>query len=141
MKVIYSKPVNNETAYKRWFDNNGTFDIWYKKAVSLYNYQNMNIPNELKLFLDKWNNKILEYKKTYIEQYPVKLAHIEFIYQDVVYAIYPANVSATYTTDFMSDEEYEASWDSLLEEYQRDIRDDLEKELGVEHSKYWGMLD
>ena len=71
----------------------------------------------------------------------MKLAHIEFIYKDVVYAIYPKNVSATYKTNFMSEEEYEVSWDSLFEEYQREIRDDLEKELGVKHSRYWGMLD
>ena len=41
----------------------------------------------------------------------------------------------------MSEEEYEVSWDSLFEEYEREIRDDLEKELGVIHSRYQGMLD
>ena len=141
MKVTYNKPNNNNYEYKQWFDNNGTFDIWYKDAVSLYDYQNLDIPNELKMFLDKWNKKILESKETFIEQYSVKLAHIEFIYNDVVYAIYPMNVSASYKTDFMSDEEYEVSWDSLLEEYQREIRNDLEKELEVKHSRYFGMLD
>ena len=93
------------------------------------------------MFLDKWNKKILEYKESFIEQYPVKLAHMEFIYDDVVYTIYPMNVSATYTTSFMSDKEYEVSWDSLFEEYQSEIRDDLEKKLGVKHSRYWGMLN
>ena len=44
-------------------------------------------------------------------------------------------------TDFMSNEEYEVSCDSLFEEYQREIIDDLEKELGVKLSRYWGMLD
>ena len=122
-------------------DNVVTFDIWYKDVVSLYDYQNLDILNQLKLFLDKWNKNMLEYKKTFIEQYSVKLAHIEFIYNDVVYAIYPMNVSASYKTDFMSDEEYEVSWDSLLEEYQREIRNDLEKELEVKHSRYFGMLD
>jgi len=141
MKVLYNKPENNNFEYKRWFDNNGNFDIWYKDSISLYDYQNLDIPNELKVFLDKWNKKILEYKESFIEQYPVKLAHIEFIYDDVVYAIYPMNVSATYTTSFMSDKEYEVSWDSLFEEYQSEIRDDLEKKLGVKHSRYWGMLD
>lgn len=139
MKVLYENP--NDFEYKRWFDNNGTYDIWYKKVTMLYNYQNLDIPIELKLFLDKWNIKIKDYKETYIERYPVKLAEIEFIYKDIVYAIYPSVVSATYTTNFMSDEEYEVSWDSLFEEYQREIRDDLEKELGVKHSRYWGMLD
>ena len=63
MKVIYTKPKDDNFEYKRWFDNNGTFDIWYKDVVSLYDYQYLDIPNELKLFLDKWNKKILEYKK------------------------------------------------------------------------------
>lgn len=141
MKVIYTKPKDDNFEYKRWFDNNGKFDIWYKDVVSLYDYQYLDIPNELKLFLDKWNKKILEYKKTFIEQYPVKLAHIEFIYNYIVCAIYPMNVSATYTTSFMSDEEYEVSWDALFEEYQREIRNDLERELDVKHSRYFGMLD
>ena len=138
MKVTYNKPNNDNYEYNRWFDNNGTFDIWYKDIVSLYDYQNLDIPNELKMFLDKWNKKVLEYKKTFVEQYPVKLARIEFIYDNVVYAIYPKNVSASYMTDFMSNE---VSWDSLFEEHEREIRDDLEKELGVKHSRYWGMLD
>ena len=141
MKVTYNKPNNDNYEYKRWFDNNGTFDIWYKDIVSLYDYQNLDIPNELKMFLDKWNKKVLEYKKTFVEPYPVKLARIEFIYDNVVYAIYPKNVSASYMTDFMSNEVYEVSWDSLFEEYQREIRKDLETELGVKHSRYWGMLD
>ena len=85
-------------------DNVVTFDIWYKDVVSLYDYQNLDILNQLKLFLDKWNKNMLEYKKTFIEQYLVKLAHIEFIYDDVV--IYPMNVSASYKTVFMKDEEY-----------------------------------
>ena len=141
MKVLYIKPESDEFAYNRWFDDNGTFDIWYKGVVGLYNYQNLDIPNELKAFLDKWNQKIVAYKEKYVERYPVKLAHIEFIYQDVVYSMYPMNVSASYMTDFMSDEEYEVSWDSLFEEYELEIRKDLEKELGVKHSRYWGMLD
>lgn len=141
MKVLYKEPKQNNFKYKRWYDNNGTFDIWYKDTIMLYDYQNMDIPNELKLFLDKWNEKMLDYKEKFKEMYPVKSAHIEFIYEDVVYVIYPMNVSATYMTSFMSDEEYEVGWDSLFEEYQREIRDDLEKELGVKHSRYFGMLD
>ena len=97
--------------------------------------------NELKQFLDKWNNKMKEYKKTYIEKYPIKLAHIEFIYLEEVYVIYPNVISATYTTSFMSDEEYECSWDSLFEVFQKEIRTDLLKDLGVKHSRYFGMLD
>ena len=141
MKVIYTKPVENEFEYNRWFDDKGSVDIWYKDVVMLYNYQNLDIPEELKKFINKWNDKILEYKKTYRELYPVKLAHIQFIYKEVVYSLYPMNVSASYTTNFMSDEDYEVSWDSLFEYYEHEIRDDLEKELGVIHSRYWGMLD
>ena len=141
MKVIYTKPVENEFEYNQWFDDKGSVDIWYKDVVMLYNYQKLDIPDELKKFIDKWNNKILEYKKTYRELYPVKLAHIQFIYKEVVYSLYPMNVSASYTTNFMSDEDYEVSWDSLFEYYEHEIRDDLEKELGVIHSRYWGMLD
>ena len=141
MKVLYSKPDESDFRYNRWFDNNGTFDIWYKDVVMLYNYREKDIPNELKLFLDKWNKKMLEYKETYVEMCPVKLAHIEFIYEDVVYVIEPINVSASYMTSFMSDKEYEVSWDSLFETYQYEIRKDLKSELGVEHSRYWGMLD
>lgn len=139
--MLYSKPEESDFRYNRWFDNNGTFDIWYKDVVMLYNYREKDIPNELKLFLDKWNKKMLEYKETYVEMCPVKLAHIEFIYEDVVYVIEPINVSASYMTSFMSDKEYEVSWDSLFETYQYEIRKDLKSELGVEHSRYWGMLD
>ena len=141
MEIIHTMPKNDDISYNRWFDDNGTFDIWYKDVVSLYDYQNLDIPNELRRFLDKWNKKILEYKKKIIEQYPVKLARIEFIYNDIVYSIHPINVSATYKTDFMSDEEYEVSWDYLFEEYELEIRKDLEKERGVKHSRYFGMLD
>ena len=140
MKVLYSKP-NNCAKYIKWSDNNGIHDIWYEKVTYIFDYKNMDLPNELLEFLDKWKNKILEYKKSYIEMYPVKLAHIEFIYKDVVYGIYPATVSATYTTNFMSDHEYETSWDSLFECYQREIRDEMRKELGVEYSRYIGFLD
>ena len=138
--ILYSKP-DDVTLYKRWYDNNDTYDIWYKDEVRLYDYQNLNITNELKLFLDKWNNKINEYKKTYIEQYPVKLARIEFIYKEEVYVLSPMNVSCFYMSNFMSEEEYEVSWDSLFEVYEKEIRDDLETELGVIHSRYFGMLD
>ena len=53
MKVMYSKPKNDDFKYNRWFDKNGTFDIWYKDVVTLYNYQYLDIPNELKIFLGK----------------------------------------------------------------------------------------
>ena len=51
MKVTYKKPKDENFRYKRWFDNNGSFDIWYKDAVSLYDYQSLDIPIELKMFL------------------------------------------------------------------------------------------
>ena len=141
MNVIYVKPNEDEDIYYRWFDENGTFDIWYERPTMLFNYEELNLPIELKEFLDKWSLKFSELKKNYVELYPVKLAKIEFIYKDVIYSLYPSSVKATYKTNFMSDEEYEVSWDSLFELYQRDIRNDLKEELGVIHSRYWGMLD
>lgn len=140
MKVYYTEPKDNKH-YLKWFDNNGKFDIWYEKATMLFDYNEKDIPLELKNFLDKWSKKIEEYKESYVELCPVKLAHIEFIYNDVVYAIYPKTIKATYMSSFMSDEEYEVEWDSLFETYQREIRDDMEKELDVKYSRYWGFLD
>lgn len=140
MKVYYTEPKDNKR-YLKWFDNNGKYDIWYEEATMLFDYNEADIPLELKNFLDKWSKKIEEYKENYVELYPVKLAHIEFIYNDVVYSIYPNTVKATYMTSFLSDKEYEVEWDSLFETYQREIRDDMEKELGVKYSRYWGFLD
>lgn len=140
MKVLYNDPKNS-LKYNKWFDENGKYDIWYESATMLFNYKEENIPIELINFLDKWKDKINEYRKTYRELYPVKLAHIEFIYKDVLYSIYPTTIGATYKSSFMSDKEYDVSWDSLFEVYEREIRDDLEKELGVKHSRYYGFLD
>jgi len=139
MKVLYSEPI--EKGYYRWMDNTGLHDIWYKDEVSIYSPNKEGIPQELKIFLEKWTEKIKEYKETYVEMYPVKLAEIKFIYQDIVYSINPYTVSATYMTNFLRDEYYEVEWDSLFETYQREIRDDLKKELGVKYSKYIGFLD
>lgn len=36
MKVLYKNPENDN--YKKWFDNNGTFDIWYEEATTLFDY-------------------------------------------------------------------------------------------------------
>ena len=69
------------------------------------------------------------------------MAKIEFIYQDIVYCILPISISSTYKSSFMSDKEYDVSWDSLFEKYEKEIRDDLKKELNVNHSRYFGMLD
>jgi len=140
MKVLYEKPDN--IMYNRWFDDTGSFDIWYLKTTTIpSNFNNLDIPDELKEFLNKWCLKIEEYKKNYIELYPVKLAHIEFIYKDVIYNIEPETINATYKSSFMSDEEYDVSWDSLFEKYEKEIRDDLKKSLGVIHSRYYGFLD
>ena len=140
MKIKKTEPKNKNLYYK-WFDNTGEYDIWYKKPTMIFHYKEDKIPMELKSFLDKWYNKMENYKIDYVENYPVKLAKIEFIYKDVVYAIYPTTIKATYTTSFLNDSPYEASWDSLFEYYQKEIRDDMEKELGVIHSRYYGFLD
>lgn len=141
METFYDKPSNPEN-YHRWFDNKKTYDIWYTQVTHLYDYRNKDIPEELVAFLDKWSTRFEEYKKDYVEVYPVKLAEITFIYKDFIYSIHPSTVSATYRTNFGEGEEYyEIGWHSLFEEFQRAIRDDMEKELGIIHSKYNGFLD
>ena len=56
MKVVYEKPREDQYLMRKWFDDNGEFNIWYEEVINLYNYQSLDIPNELKRFLDKWNN-------------------------------------------------------------------------------------
>ena len=126
----------------KWYDDNGSFDIWYLRVTNIYsNYNEMELPIELVEFLNKWCKKIDEYRKTYKELYPVKLAHIEFIYKDIIYNITPSTIKATYKSSFMSDEEYDVSWDSLFESYEKEIRDDMKESLGIVHSRYFGFLD
>ena len=140
MKIIYEDP--KDILYHRWVDNDGPHDMWYKNSIYIADdYKDMDIPRELAEFLDKWTLKIEEYKKSYAELYPVKNTRITFIYQEYVYEITPITLSATYRTNFMSDEYYDAPWHSLFEEYQRDIRDSLKAELGVKYSRYIGFLD
>ena len=141
MSVYYSnnKPSDDPLLY-RWHENFTFHDIWYDK-VSFIVHPKEDLPAPILAFLERWREKIEEYKKTYREQYPVKLAKIEFIYEDTVYALFPPAVGATYETSFMSDAPYEVSWDSLFEEYEREIREDLAATLGVEHSRYSGCLD
>jgi len=142
MRIIYEEPKEEDKyKYKRWMDEDSNRYMWYENSTSLYDYKTEDIPQELKDFLDKWTDKIRVYKESFCERYPVKLAEIEFIYKDIVYSIYPKTVGATYMTDFLLGYMYEVSWDSLFEEYQREMRDDLKNELGVIHSRYWGMLD
>lgn len=140
MEILFTKP--DGILYKKWCDDGGSYDMWYKNETHIYSPEKANdIPDELRAFLIEWKEKIAEYKETYREQYPVKLAHIDFIYKNVVYKITPKTVGATYETDFMSDKPYEVEWDSLFETYEREIRDDLKTKLGVVHSKYNGFLD
>ena len=139
MKVVYKEP--NQKGYYRWCDNNGLHNVWYKEIISLFDYEEKDIPDKLRNFLDKWTNKIQKYKETYQEMYPVKLAHIEFIYQDTVYCIYPETIKATYKSNFLRDDYYDVSYDSLFETYQRELRSELEKDLGVIYSRYIGFLD
>ena len=138
MRVIYEDP--NDIKHNKWIVDDNVV-VWYKEVTSLENYNNKDVPVELKKFLDKWNNLINKYKKSYKEEDPVKLAKIEFIYKDIIYAVCPVDVSATYKSNFMSDSEYDVSWDSLFEKYEKEIREDLKKELGVKYSRYFGMLD
>ena len=116
--------------------------MWYKNSFYITDdYRKQDIPKELVEFLDEWTIKIAEYKKAFVERYPVKNASIKFIYQEYVYEITPLTLLATYRTNFMSDEYYDVPWHSLFEEYQKAIRDDLETKLGVKYSNYIGFLD
>ena len=140
MKILYTKP--DSILAKKWYDDGGSYDIWYQNETSIYHPEKMpDIPEELRAFLIKWRGKMEEYKKDYRELYPVKLAHIDFIYQDVVYKISPMTVGASYLTDFMSDKPYEVSWDSFFEAHEREIREDMKASLGITHSRYTGFLD
>ena len=139
MKVLYNDP--NDKRYYKWMDNNGAHDIWYLEIESIYDYKKNGLDEKLVNFLNKWDNKIKKIRDEYIELYPVKRARIECIYNDIVYAIYPSTISATKLSNWLSNEYYEIPWDSLFESYQRDIRDDMEKELGIVYTKYIGFLD
>ena len=141
MKVYYEEP-NDGSFYFRWKHPITEQTVWYKSITNIYDYKTVeNLPTELLAFLDMWTEKIAEYKKTFSEPYPVKLAKIQFIYNDVIYRIFPSTVGATYETDFLSDHFYTVSWDSLFEAYEKEIRDDMEKHLGVTFSEYTGFLD
>ncbi|MBR2650469.1 MAG: hypothetical protein IKD45_02295 [Clostridia bacterium] len=141
MKVFYEEP-NDGTFYYKWTDSDSGQTVWYKNTTDIYSYDKAEgLPSELVAFLDKWTDNIAEYKKTFREPYPVKLARIQFIYKDIIYRIYPSTVGATYETDFMSDHFYEVPWDSLFEAYQREIRDDMKDTLGIAFSSYTGFLD
>ncbi len=140
MKVIYEDP-KDRVHYCRWREGDTAFDIWYERAIPIRRADDPKIPAELQAFLQKWCDRIEQYKKTYREAYPVKMAKVEFIYKDEVYAILPPAVSASYETDFMSDTPYLVSWDSLLEAYEGELRADLRESLGVARSRYFGMLD
>ena len=136
MKVLYNNPNNDK--YYKWIDENGVHDIWYEDLTRIYsNYNEMDIPQELKDFLEKWDNLMQNYKEDFIEMYPVKLAKILFIYNDYVYCIFPTTISATEISIFGK----EVECDSLFEAYQKNIRDDLKKSLGVTYTRYIGFLD
>lgn len=140
MKVLYEEPTKAE-GYTRWSEEGVAYDLWYKKTTMIFDPRMEGLPEKLVSFLLKWGEKIKEYKKTYREAYPAKLAKIEFIYEGVFYTLYPAAVGATYETDFMSDKPYTVSWDSLFECYEKEIRDDMKATLGIERSRYFGFLD
>lgn len=136
MKVLYNNP--NDNKYYKWIDENGVHDIWYEDLTRIYgDYKKTDIPQELKDFLSKWEKSIQEYKKDFVEMYPVKLAKILFIYNDCAYCIFPITINATEISIFGK----EVEWDSLFEAYQREIRNDLENSLGVKYTRYIGFLD
>ena len=140
MSIYYGEKPSDDTLLYRWHENFNFFDIWYDD-VTFIAHAKESLPAPLLDFIDRWRLKIKEYMKTYREMYPVKSAKIEFIYDDTVYALLPTAIGATYESSFMSDAPYEVSWDSLFEEYEKQIREDLARTLGVTHSRYSGYLD
>lgn len=129
MSVVYLKP-NDLSKFSRWTDYNGMFfDIWYENSKIIYlSPKNSDIiPSEIKEFLNVWKNKIKKENNDYQEMYSVKSAMIEFIYKDELYILMPYSLDIDY--------------DSLLEKYQSQIRNDLHKKLGIEYSRYKGFLD
>lgn len=139
MEVVYINP--KDPKYYQWIDNNGIHDIWYLDIINIYDYKKSNLPDKLIILLDKWNEKMIKLREKFEEGYPVKSAKILFIYKDFVYCIYPSTISSMTKSIFKENEGYILPWDALFEAYQKDIRDDLEKELGVKYSKYIGFLD
>lgn len=128
--AILRKDPNDFWGYRRWCNNGIYYDIWFKSSDVIivgWNYHNDNLPQEICRFLNKWNKIMAERKKNFREMYPVKNAKIEFIFKEEVYRLLPCSVGA--------EEE------SFFEDNQRDIRDDLEKTLGIDYSRYFGMLD
>ena len=141
MKIFYKKP-KNDVKFSCFRDSRNEWEVWYEWEKVVYlSAPKENIPDELRAFIEKWTKKIQEYKKTFRELYPVKNAKIVFLYKDQVYYLYPMGVGATYESDFITGVMCEYDWDALFEEYQREIRDDMEKELGIKYSAYYGMLD
>lgn len=140
MSVYYTEKNDPDLSLCRWHENFRYLDIWYDDVTYIGN-PSEKLPTPLNAFIERWRERIKEYMKTYRERYPVKMAKIEFIYEDNVYALLPTAVGATYESTFMSEEPYEVSWDSLFEEYEKEIREDLAHTLGVTHSRYSGYLD
>jgi len=143
MKIYFEKPTDSShyscfratTVGEAW-------EIWYEwEKVKYLSQKPQDIPDELRAFLEKWTKKMQVYKESFRELYPVKNAKITFLYKEQVYYLYPSAVGATYESDFLTGEMHEYDWDAFFEEYQREIRDDMKKELGIEYSAYYGMLD
>lgn len=140
MSIYYTKEANTDAILYCWHEDYNYLDIWYDRVISIAPSCE-DIPAPLAEFVERWKENIREYMKSYRERSPVKMAKIEFIYEDEVYAILPTTIGAVYESTFMSDTPYTVSWDSLLEEYQSQIREDFARTLGVTHSRYSGYLD
>ena len=130
MKVFYTEP-SDDTNYKIWFDHIGIHDIWYENSTKIVDYENMNIPEELQKLLNKWKKKFSKYEKAYLISHKIKDNAIEFIYNDYVYSIY----GDTFENNDIS------LYNTMLDHFQMQIRDDLKKTLGVIYTRYWGSFD
>ena len=146
MSVVYKDPKDN-LKYCKWNDYFGNSEeVWYERNKVIYltgEYEKTNLPDQLIKFLKKWTKKIKENLKTFKEEYPVKDARIEFIYENECYRLEPKGVGAVSDTPhyYFFGDEYFPEYHSLFEKYEAEIREDLENTLGVKYSRYLGYLD
>ena len=75
MKVVYNNP--NDPKYYRWMDNNGIHDIWYLDKTNIYDYKKCDLPNELIILLDKWNEKMINLMTVFCMPWMEEMSHGE----------------------------------------------------------------
>ena len=143
MSVCYQKP--DDARYSRWCDEDGTRrDVWYERAkiIPINGKNDALLPKALLLFIEKWREILRERYDTFREEYPVRDAHIEFIFDGNVYNLTPAGVHAMYKEPiYHMGIELFLECHALFESCHGDMIKDLESALGVTYARYFGYLD